>query len=511
MDIAALVERFTAKRVTLWVAEGQLHYRAPIGVLGSEELATLRAHKSEIVRLIQAAPRPAGHLPALARYPHAGLIPLAREQWPLWDSYVSGWGWPALVASARQLQGPLDVSVLHTAAATVHARYEALRTSIERTASGAQQRINVDPALRFDVTDLSGGKLEDAEAEARRLIYKVCRRQRGPIADPSFELQVYKLARDLTILVIGFEHLFADGVSIGIIWSELEILYSNILKDRKFSLPRPALQFSDYTLWQHETLSNEEHREAMLGYWRHSLAGAQPLALPRITAGENGLPRCEFEPIEISAQTTRSLQNVSARARVTRFTAILAAVQCALCCFTGSSDIVLAIAAARRSNASTARIVGMLADVVFVRTRFHAGTDYQEIIPAVGRSLRDAEVHDAPPLYSLMSEALHLPRELCMIMINYRPVRSTAATQKPRSPVQFAPFESGLVQGFIPFHLVINVIDSGAELTAYIAYQAAAYSGETIKRLADTIRLTLQVCLSDPTTTIMDLRGAVAS
>ncbi|HXV92954.1 MAG TPA: condensation domain-containing protein, partial [Pseudonocardia sp.] len=198
-------------------------------------------------------------------------VPLTPAQSRLWVLDRSGFGGSAYLCwTSRRYRGPLDAAALARALHALAARHEALRTSVEVTATGPVQVVSDAPAEGVleivDLTNGATGGTADVEREAKRRTEEFVARPMRLDRPPLHRALLLRLAPDDHVLVWVLHHIVCDGQSLGVLESELFALYRG--EDLG---PAPA-QFPDYAVWLAGHGSADSARGAE--YWRGQLRGA---------------------------------------------------------------------------------------------------------------------------------------------------------------------------------------------------------------------------------------------
>src|SRR5690606_10792623 len=187
------------------------------------------------------------------------------RQWFLWRLDPVGTAYH--ISGALTLTGPLDVTALRTALATLVSRHAALRTRFIETEDGhALQACLPRGEVHWQGVTLADPSLARERADA--------------IAAAPFGLRRGSLLRtallrsgaDEQILVLVVHHIVADGWSMQILLHELMQCYA---AGGSTTLPPLPVSYADYALWQRHALEAGE-RERQLAYWRAQLAEAPP-------------------------------------------------------------------------------------------------------------------------------------------------------------------------------------------------------------------------------------------
>jgi hypothetical protein len=119
-------------------------------------------------------------------------------------------------------------------------------------------------------------------------------------------------------------HIVSDGWSIGVLTHELGVLYGAYCQGRTDPLPRLAVQYPDYALWQRRWLAGEV-LQTQSDYWRRSLADAPAiLELPadRQRPAQQDYAGA-FVALKLDRELTGQLKALSQRHGTTLFMTLL--------------------------------------------------------------------------------------------------------------------------------------------------------------------------------------------
>jgi hypothetical protein len=267
------------KGVTLWSENGQLHYKAPKGVLTHEEIDRIRISRNQIVTLLQ---RSAHSEPAEPRLePHSRLdrAPLAFQQLAHWRRYqLNERRAIRQIASALRLRGRLNVNALQESIAEIVRRHDALRTRIVFTDEGPIQEISQAGNCKLELDDLTELPEGLREAEVSRSIEKQILDPIDVSSDPLFAVRLLKLYDDEYVLIVAMEHMISDAFSLNILLRELSDAYTQKLKGRASSLPVIPVQFSEYAVCQSNSLKSWLQKHG--AYWSERLIACQRVGFP---------------------------------------------------------------------------------------------------------------------------------------------------------------------------------------------------------------------------------------
>ncbi|WP_369203593.1 amino acid adenylation domain-containing protein [Streptomyces sp. PU-14G] len=284
---AGLLDELTDLGVELWSENGQIRFRAPQGVLTEERRAAMRAHKEQVVALLDAedAARTVTADPAAAHEP----FPLTDVQ----SAYLLGRRDP-FGHGGVACHGYLEVHYPRLAPAALEdawnaliARHDMLRAVVYE--DGYQQvlpeveRCRVAVADLRDAPDRGTAQLEEVRADMGHRTYDTARW-------PLFELRVTRLP-DGDILHFSLDSLVADWASAAILLDELDTLLASPDPSDTSGLPTSAISFRDYVLAERTQRATARHRRDR-DYWRSRLDSLPPAPdLPLVTAPAEREPR----------------------------------------------------------------------------------------------------------------------------------------------------------------------------------------------------------------------------
>jgi hypothetical protein len=367
----------------------------------------------QILERLDALPRPqrAAALRMLrSRGEEFNVFPLSFAQRQLWFLHALRPASPMYnVPFAFWLDGDLDVAALERALHALVRRHESLRTAyFEIDGDPFQLIVPADPAPPPLV--VRQWRASDAERpELVRRILDVEARQ-------PFNLQSGRLIRARVfsagsrhLLMLTLHHIACDGVSLVILFQELERLYG-ARAGRDPGLPPPPLRYVDFARWQVAQAGHSAWNR-QLAYWVDHLAGA-----PEVLDFPRGLARsAESEPAggavlllwspDLAAEVLRFTRQEA----VTPFMTMLAAYATLLHRRSGEHDIVLGTPFANRTRAGLEQVVGYFVNTLPLRLRPHGRQTFRELLHQVRDVARRAHAAQELP-FELLVEALRPPR-----------------------------------------------------------------------------------------------------
>ena len=433
-------------------------------------------------------------IPALPAARRAQPLPLSsaqRRQWFLWQLDPRSTAYH--VQGALRITGALDGEALREAVAGLARRHESLRTSFHAQPDGeVKQIVQPDGALELQLIDLR--HIADTEREARMAeALRALNAQPFDLArEPLVRAALVRLADQVHVLALVMHHIVSDGASMQILVSELATLYAARMAGEGAAppLPRPAIQYADYAVWQHGNPDKDAH-ERQLAYWRKQLdvapGEAQPVlalatdhprqALARYHASQHGF--------ELTADRLAGLRRLAGTHGATLFTVLLAAFQALLHRYTGQHDIRVGVPVANRGRPELQGVVGFFVNTLVLRLRLDGRTSLAQALDRTREAALGAQSNQDLPFEQLV-EALQPERSLShsplfQVMFNHLQedygtfARRTGLTAEGQGlPGQEAQFELTLDTREYP----------DGSVSARLTYARELFEAGTIERMA---------------------------
>ncbi|MCT9868271.1 non-ribosomal peptide synthetase [Paenarthrobacter aurescens] len=432
-------------------------------------------------------------IPELMAKKRPAIIPLSFAQRRLWflnrlDHESGAYNIPIVLT----LKGHLEVDALEGALTDVVSRHETLRTIFPWSEGEPRQEIlSPDAALtKLLAVQCDAGNLERAlRAET----------QRG--FDITSELPVrtvlFQLAPDHHVLAITLHHVAADGWSLAPLARDLSQAYTARLRgavSTAFNLP---IQYADYTLWQRESLGQEDDPSSpisrQLEFWARELKGSPeelqlPYDFPRGTR-EGDLPASSI-PLELDAVTSSGLKALAKTHNASLFMVLQAALAALLTKSGAGEDIPLGTPVAGRTDTQLNELVGFFVNTLVLRTNTSGNPTAAELV----ESVRYTNLHaygnqDAP--FERVVEQLNPTRSrhrhpLFQVMLT---LQNTPDAVLAMDGVE-ASADLGREPGGAKFDLLLDLAEQdGAErdgdiIAGTLAYNPSLFSRNTVERLA---------------------------
>ncbi|MGG3311073.1 amino acid adenylation domain-containing protein [Paenibacillus lautus] len=374
---------------------------------------------------------------------------------------------------AVQVKGPLDIERFRAAWQALIERHPALRTSFYMEDGNVMQRIEqaVEPPLA--VVDGSSWPASVLTMRQRSFLQPFDLEQA-----PLLRMELVRLERESSVLLLDMHHIITDGTSMGILMSDLTRFYEG-------NAPEPlSIHGGDIALWE-ETGRSGGWLERQKLYWHEifrdgvlSPALPSPRPRPQKPSYRGAIERFELEP-----ELAGSLRALARREGVTLYTVLLSIYYVLLAKYTGESDIVVGTAAARRVRPEMQSVVGMFVNMVPIRLRGQSGLRFDQWLMQVnGEALAAIGNGDVP--YEEIAELANVKREY-----GRNPLFDSVFTlQNMELPewrgknVVYAP--QAMDSGSAKFDLTWECADNGVSIAFTLEYALDLYDERAAAQLA---------------------------
>lgn len=434
----------------------------------------------------------------------AHKFPLTEAQKQLWVlAQMSEEGAIAYNESVSlQLQGSLDLEVMHQAVQKVVNRHEALRTIV--SSQGDFQQIL--PFVKIDVPVINFSNLDscdhtecsakgDRGAKVLEWLRKEGRKPFDLSVGPLLRVHILKLESQLHLLVLTAHHIIIDGWSIDVIFKDLATIYSAECQSVSYRLEEP-IQFREYINWQEQQSQGEKIAEDE-SYWFTQFTNSIPvLGLPTdyprpLVQTYAGVERHMI----IDASCCREIKNLSSQHGCTLFITLLAAFNLLLHHLSDQDDIVIGVPVAGQSHIGGKNLVGYCTNVLPLRFTLK-NQSFVNYINDVRKVLLNGYGHQNYPFSQLLKK-LNIKRD---------PSRSPLITalfgmDKFGAELKFFGLECEGFTNYIDIarrELTWNIVEIDGQLLLKCNYNSDIYSSSTIQYWMEQYEIILRTVIKQP-------------
>jgi amino acid adenylation domain-containing protein len=320
---------------------------------------------------------------ATRRPDHLVLSPAQQRLWLL-DQMAPGHV-AYLTPLTYRLDGPVEPDLLERALRRVAERHEVLRCRIGVRAGEPYPVVDPPSTIRLERHDVSRrpDPLRSGEQVVRQFLARPCDLAAGPV----LRAVIVALGPRRWLFHVNVHHIAFDGVSRPIFERELSAAYRHLAGTPAPPPTPPRASYFTHAARQRQALDGPEPR-AQIDYWRDRLAGAPrllelPADRPRPPDPTTAGAQYDFA---VPAEVTARLLAVAEANRCTPFAVTLAAYQHLLGRYGDTSDVVVGIPSAGRTEADMETAIGFFTNTLPLRTDL-SGTPS---LAGLARQVRDA-------------------------------------------------------------------------------------------------------------------------
>ena len=376
-----------------------------------------------LAKCLQSSQRARAPLEALQR---PAQIPLSFAQRRLWFiDRLEGPSPTYNIPLALRLRGRLDQTALEAALGDVVERHESLRTIFTELEGTPYQQI-LEPASaqpRLEVTPATEVTLAQLLGDAARYCFDLS-------TQIPLRASLFTLGPDEGVLLLLVHHIAADGWSMVPLARDLVQAYTARCQGKAPELRPLAVQYADYTLWQRQTLGDENDPQSALGrqwaYWKQTLE-ALPEQLDLPTDGPRpaiASYRGRSVPLNLSAELHGRLLTLAHQNQSSLFMVLQAGIAALLTRLGAGTDIPIGSPIAGRTDIGLEEMVGFFVNTLVLRTDTSANPSFRQLLARVRASDLGAYAHQELPferLVELLNPARSLSRHpLFQVMLAFQ-------------------------------------------------------------------------------------------
>ena len=299
------------------------------------------------------------------------------------------------------VRAPFDAELFRQAAQDVVDRHPVLRTSFDFGGHPEpMQLVHAAAALPVEIQDLRAVSEDKAQQVLRELLDQERRRPFDIGSPPLLRLFLHRRTDDTFQWTLTEHHAILDGRGRATFQAEVFRRYLRLLRDPQAQTdPAPALSFRDFVALERETAASEDEQR----YWTATLAGYEPVTLPRWPAGDTPSAGADgsLESL-LPEELAERLRSLAALVGVPLETVLLAAHLKVIGAATGRHDVVtgLTVDGRQEGRADAEEVCGMFLNVPPLRVDLVGGT-WGELVRRVHAAEQELRRHGRYPLASI--------------------------------------------------------------------------------------------------------------
>ena len=410
-------------------------------------------------------------------------LPLSFAQQRLWFlAQLEGASEAYHVPLNLKLSGRLDREALRRALDRIVDRHEALRTTFAAIGGEPVQRIAA-PGTGFALAEHDLRGRPDMDDELQRLAEEEATAPFDLARGPLIRGRLVQEAAEAHTLLITAHHIVSDGWSMAVFMDELKALYTAYLTGEADPLAPLPVQYADFAAWERSALQDNETAGQQAAYWKKALAGAP--ALLELPADRPRPAQQDYAgataAVELDAELTRCLRDLSQRHGVTLYVTFLAAWAALMARLSGQEDVVIGSPAANRGRAEFEPLIGFFVNTLPMRIDLSGDPTVDELLARVKEQALAAQQHQDLPFEQVV-EAVQPQRSLA-----YAPLfqvmfawQNTPGDAFDLPGLRIASSTPPLVTARLDLVLWLN--DSDGCIKGSVEYATSLFERDTIER-----------------------------
>lgn len=410
-----------------------------------------------------------------------------------------------------RLKSAVDCQRLERSLRTLLERHPILRCTFVPDAQGPKQRVGPMPERCLERVDAGGWSEEELDRRVNEFYRRPFDLARGPV----FRTTLFTRPEGGDVLLLSAHHIVFDAWSLGVLLSDLAVLYDG--GTAAALSPQPA-SYARFVNWQRSMVESAQGRDAW-NYWRSRLENVlTPICLPADHSRPNALSsRGAAYHFEIPASLALPLRQLARAENATPFAVLASVFHALLHRYTGAPEIPIGTPISGRSQGEFKNTVGYFVNPVILCAPVNAGTTFRQHLAAMRGAVIAAQEHGDFPFIEIVKR-LRPERDtsrtpLFQVMLNL--IKATqvgvagdmlyaACSDDLRlGSLQLEAFPLKQQEG--QFDLDLTLLDTGGAMPASLSYSTDLFEAETVARIAENFVTLLSAAIANPDRRISDL------
>jgi amino acid adenylation domain-containing protein len=431
--------------------------------------------------------------------PDMDRIPLSFGQQRFWILDQMGPGNPAYhVSFSVRVHGRLDQVTVEKSICVIIERHEILRTLYKSEGGHPCQVILQKPSLDMELVDLRNSFKHPDENTARQAVKDLFREPFDLSCDPVCRVKIFRINEQNHVISFVVHHISADAWSVGLLFSELNTIYTALDHSKPVQLGPLPIQYADYACWQREYLTSPACLK-QLEYWKAQLSGELPvLALPTdFRRPAERQHRGEQVSRNVPDKLLDRLTKLCGQLGVSLFIVLAAAVKILLFRYTNQVDILLGAAVSGRNRKELDHLAGFFVNTLVIRSYPEKGMSLRDFLAQVRETVLQAFEHQEVPFDKIV-EDVHPDRNISRTPL-FQAIMTLQNVPLPGSggdgDTVFSPFS--VEREFTAFDLEFQFIQNRRSLTSQLVFRADLFRKSTMERMLRHLDMILTALVHD--------------
>ncbi|OCG21783.1 non-ribosomal peptide synthetase [Gilliamella sp. App4-10] len=419
-------------------------------------------------------------------------LPLAYNQEQLWflqqyDSHVTNYN----IYVVYKIQGNIDSQFLNQAFALIQERHAILRTRFVLQDKQLCQVIDDEVKVSIERITLDH---QSSEAQRDTVIQSVINTQFDLAKGPLLVIKHLVQSGQSDYIVFCVHHIIMDGISLGILFNELQQQY-NYLKNNTLPAPvEPEWQYADYACWQREWFK-EPLLAQDLNYWRERLHDAPRLSTFPTLYSRPAVPSQAGAKISITfdALLNGAIKRLASEQKTTPFVLLLTAFKLLLLRYTNQQQLIIGTPVSGRIRPELLNSIGFYASVVLIYSDFSTLITAHDALRQVKKNVKETFGRQKLP-FEMLLNSLNIPRQpshspLFQILYIYH----YQVNERNFSLADAQWKQLNYHNNSVKYDMTVEVFDNGDTIDVTLEYNSGLYNEAYVQNIAEAFR---QYCIA---------------
>ncbi|WP_350238319.1 amino acid adenylation domain-containing protein [Pectobacterium colocasium] len=385
-------------------------------------------------------------------------------------------------------------------------QHDILRTTFRLVDNDVCQHIANDMSFPFSFEDISAF----SEEELEKYVSETAKVKGNIVFDlengPLVYLHMAKIHQHDYVLFLTFHHIISDGWTVNVFFKMLMENYFRLLQGGTLPIEK-MLQFADYALAEDRWYSEGEYQTG-LSYWAKRLDGI---------TGQLELATDYPRPAQMSTAGSitsqffdssfcQRLQTCAAQHQATQFHVILTAYQLLLHKYSGQQEIIIGAPFANRNLPATQNMMGLFMNTLPLRFDIDPDASIASLIEDVRVECEETLRYQDVPFNYILDEITYVRNPqinpIFQAILTYQVFPHFHSSH---GGFKYKPLKADYGTAKLDLNLWVEEDKDSNGLLFTMNYSSALFSSNTVRRMLNDLRATLETLINQPQLTVRDL------
>jgi len=499
-DVLDLADQLRQLDVKLYLEAGNVRFNAPKGVINDQIITRLKAHKPELIRLLEHIEEVESQInKPISSHDKSRGYPLSYAQQRFWFlDQLAGGNSPIynMLPIAMYVDGPLNLVALQHALNVLIERHPGLSNKFTIENDEPRQwpgQGGIVPIQHYDLSEHKSPDKELAQIILNEGEHPFNLQKGGPL----LRLGLVKLSALRHVMILTMHHIISDGSSLGILVDEFSQLYDASNSNKSANLKPLDIQYGDFAVWERSRLDNSL-LQRYLHYWKKDLKGA-----PTILDLPTDRPRPRHQTYNGRTHAFMIDQELAKKVRIcankhgaTPFMVLLSIFGVLLGRYSRQDDLIIGSPLSVRTHPDCDQIIGLFLNTIPLRLDLTESPTFSEVLNRLKRRALNAFEYGEVPFDELL-QALNIDRSL-----NHTPLfqvlfalQNAPVGKLDTGDLTITPMEPENSKA--PFDLVLSMEELDEGIRGRFRFNTDLFDLETIRYMSDHFVNLLSDAVSD--------------